>query len=153
MRLSPAELNAGVRVDVTSPLRALIVPAAELIALTGVVWILLGFIDAGSIPVDTRTRNWIVGLWATFGGLRFVLGVLRARRRRIILTNQRLLVRNAGLRGSTTEIPLPSIREMYRHRGTISLSIHGHDRLLVLPKVPKAKKVHVALSQEISRYY
>ena len=153
MRLSPEESQAGIRVDVISPLRALVVPAAELIAITGLVWILLGYIDAGNLPVSTDVRNWIVALWAAFAGLRFAFSIIRIRRRRIILTNARLLVRSPGLRGVLTEIPLHTIREMYRHRGTISLSIHGHDRLLVLTKVPKAKKVHAALSKEISRYY
>ncbi|RNE48778.1 hypothetical protein [Corynebacterium alimapuense] len=130
-----------VRVDLTSPLRALTFPVLELILITGLCWMAIGWLDRPEQLVDIRLRNSVVWVWAALATWRFVLPLLRSRRRRFMLTDRRLIVRAEGFRAPVDSIPLRDIRTIQRRRNAISLSIQGLPRPLYFSGIPRAKKV------------
>lgn len=130
-----------VRADVTAPLRTLTFPVLELILITGVSWILIGWLDRPDMVVDVQLRNGVVLIWFLLAVWRFVLPLIRARRRRFIVTDRRIVVRDGAFRSRVDSIPLRDIRGVSRRRRGISLAISGFARPLYFPDVPKTKRV------------
>ncbi|WP_027004563.1 PH domain-containing protein [Corynebacterium halotolerans] len=130
-----------VRADVTSPLRSLTFPVLELILITGLSWILIGWLDRPEAVVDMQLRNGVVVVWFLLALWRFGLPLLRSRRRRFIVTDRRIVVRDGALRSRVDSIPLRDVRAVSRRRRGISLAISGFARPLYFPDVPKTKKV------------
>lgn len=131
-----------IRADMTTPFRALLFPFLELILVTGLAWIAIGWCDRQG--VDLVVRNSIVGLWAILAAWRFGLPLVKARRRRFIVTNRRVIARHGA---KVDSIPLNDIRGARRRRGGISLAIHGFERPLYFPDVPKTKRVAGLLNE------
>ena len=142
-----------IHVDLTSPLSAMLFPIFELIVITGICWMGIGFLDQlpgidGTNPADSfpeGTRNLLVGVWAVLAAWRFGLPLIRQRRFRVILSDRKLLVRRAGLRTGFDSIPLSYIQRIQRRRNTLVLGVGGHHRPYVINQVPKARKVEALL--------
>ena len=142
-----------IHVDLTSPLSAMLFPIFELIVITGICWMGIGFLDQlpgidGTNPADSfpeGTRNLLVGVWAVLAAWRFGLPLIRQRRFRVILSDRKLLVRRAGLRTGFDSIPLSYIQRVQRRRNTLVLGVGGHHRPYVMNQVPKARKVEALL--------
>ena len=136
--------------DTCGPLSGLVFPLLELIVLTGVCWMGIGWMDAHG--VDPVFRNLVVVLWGLLAAVRFVLPVVSTRRRRFVVTDRRVLAR--GGRGGADSIPLQQIHSAHRERGGLTLSVYGFDRPLRYPGVGKAKKVERVRNGRIgaSRY-
>lgn len=132
-----------VRVDMTAPYRALLFPFLELILITGLAWMAIGWAD--SYGLDVNLRNGIVGLWAVLSLWRFGLPLYRTRRRRFIVTNLRVIAREGS---HVDSIPLRDIRGARRRRGGISLAIHGYEHPMYFPSIPKAKRVEEILNEQ-----
>ena len=100
------------RVDVTSPYISMLFPALELIIITGITWIIIGYMDSDKAAwfLDTNIRNLMVGIWAALSLWRFVLPTIRLRNRRIMVNDERIIIHSATLRPTTHTIPLKSIR-------------------------------------------
>lgn len=130
-----------VRADLTAPLRALTFPVLELILITGISWILIGWLDRPDAFVDVQLRNAVVVGWFLLAVWRFGLPLLRSRRRRFIVTDRRIVVRDGALRSRVDSIPLRDVRAVSRRRRGISLAISGYARPLYFPDVPKTKKI------------
>lgn len=130
-------------VDVTTSLAALTYPAMILILITALCWMGIGFIDQPqpNVVIDTGMRNLFVGLWALLAVWFFVRPVLKLRRKRVILTDRRLILRASGFSGYSESIPLGAIRMVGRKGSTITLGVHGYGRMIAIPDVPKARKV------------
>ncbi|MDO5097637.1 MAG: PH domain-containing protein [Corynebacterium sp.] len=141
-----------VLVDVTSPFSALTHPVLELIVITGVLWMIIGYIDApGSAWADNlMLRNGLVLVWALLALWRFVLPVMRLRSRRLVVTNQRVTIRIAGLGRSVHTFPMHVVRDVARKRSTIYLAISGNDRPVVINDVPHAKRVLLEIQKAIA---
>ncbi|WKD57013.1 hypothetical protein CAPI_02195 [Corynebacterium capitovis DSM 44611] len=142
LRLSEGEV---VLADTCSPLSGLVFPLLELIVITGVCWIAIGWMDAHA--VDPLFRNAVVLLWAVFGVARFAVPVVSSRRRRFMVTDQRVLAR--GARGSVESIPLRQIHSARRNGGGLSLAVYGYDRPLYYPEVGKVKRVERLLNSKL----
>lgn len=127
--------------DLTSPLRTLTFPVLELILITGVSWMLIGWLDRPDVVVETQLRNSIVLIWCLLVLWRFVLPLALSRRRRFVVTDRRVIVRAASLRPRVDSIPLREVRGVQCRRRGISLAIAGHDLPLFFPDVPRTKKV------------
>lgn len=142
-----------VYVDLTSPLSAMLFPVLELIIITGVCWMAVGYFDRlpdmfGYIPATDfppGTRDLILGIWVVLSLWRFGLPLLRQRRYRITVTDRKLLVRPSGLRSRYDSIPLSYMHAVQRRRKTLILGVGGQSRPYVLNNVPKAKKVESVL--------
>lgn len=150
VKLAPDE---EVIVDVTSSLTSLTYPVVELTLITGLFWMGIGFVDAPqpAVVIDTGMRNIIVGLWAIMVLWRFVVPVLSARRRRLILTDRRLILRAPGLSGYSESIPLGAVRHVGRRGKTILLSVQGYDRYVSIPDIPRSRRVADLIESSLRR--
>ena len=137
--------------DVTTPFRALTFPVLELILITGICGIAAGWAD-NNLP-DPQVHNLIVLVWVVAATWRFLLPVLRARRKRFIVTNRRVIARAGTFRGPTDSIPLSDIVGVRRRRGGISLAIRGYDRALYFPQLPKAKKIERIVDEQLREFH
>ncbi|WP_092255893.1 PH domain-containing protein [Corynebacterium cystitidis] len=133
------------RADMCAPLSTLVFPFLELLLITGVAWIVIGFMDQPESIVDTRLRNAVVGVWALLGLWRFVLPLIRSRRQRFVVTNKRILARSGELRPRVDSIPLHQIHSVRRHKGGINVAVYGFDRPVYFPHVGRAKRVEEIL--------
>ncbi|MDO5670144.1 MAG: PH domain-containing protein [Corynebacterium sp.] len=138
-----------VRADLTSPLRTLTFPVLELILVTGLSWMLIGWLDQPGSVVDPQVRNGVVLVWALLALWRFVWPLLKSRRRRFVVTDQRLVVRAGAFGARTDSIPFRDIRSVQRRRGGIYLSLIGYQRPLYFPDVPRAKKVTAMIEESL----
>ena len=129
------------RADLTSPMRTLTFPVLELILVTGLSWMLVGWLDQPGSVVDPQLRNAVLIIWLALAAWRFLLPLFKARRRRFVVTDRRIVVRAGSLGSRTDSIPFRDIRSVKRRRNGISLAISGHDRPLYFPDVPRTKKV------------
>ncbi len=138
-------------VDLTSPFAALTYPLLELVVITGVMWMGIGYLDSPNAPwiVDVNLRNGLVGVWALLLIFRFVLPVARLRSRRFIVTNRRITLRGPSFRSSVHTIPLQAVKGVGRRRSTISLAVRGHDRPVVIPDVPRSRKVQARIEEAL----
>jgi len=136
MKMGQGEVK---RADVSAPFRALVFPFLELILITGVLWIAIGWCDAQG--VDPMLRNGLVVLWAGLSTWRFLIPLYRARRKRFIVTNQRIVARPAKLTAKVDSIPLGQVLDVARRRKGISLAVRGFSYPLYFGGVPKSKKV------------
>ncbi|MBZ8176846.1 hypothetical protein GP475_03080 [Corynebacterium poyangense] len=154
-RLGPGE---QVQADLTAPLRTMVFPVLELVAMTGIFWIGIGWLDRGIVAVDMQQRNLVVLLWMALVVWRFIVPLLRSRRQRFILTNHRILVRAPKLRAPLDSIALRDVRGAARRRGGISLAVAGYRRPMFFPQIPRAKKVaamietHAPYCQQIATW-
>lgn len=146
--------NEYARVDMSPPVRSLLFPFLELIVITGVIWIAIGWIDNPATGwVDPIVRNTLVFAWIALGAWRFGVPALKRHRGRFMITNRRILARPAEFRSKIDSIPLTDIRSVRRYKGGISIEIYGFDRPLYFPSIPKTKKVEEVLHQSLPRFY
>lgn len=136
-----------VLVDVCAPLSTLTFPLMELIVITGVAWIAIGWMDV-TPGIDPALRNLVVLLWALLALWRFVGPLVASRRRRFMLTDRRILAR--GRRGAVDSIPLEQIHSARRVKGGISVAVYGYDRPLVFEDVGKARAVDKTLQKALA---
>lgn len=136
-----------VYVDMTSSLGALTFHVLEAIAITGVVWIAIGAVDTGLLydwgVVDPMpVRSGLLIFWLLLLLWRLVLPTWRARRKRFMVTNRRLVVRQDKISAHVSELPLADITQVGRgKRGQIVVHAWGRPRPLVFAGVPRSKRV------------
>ena len=142
-KLEPGEVK---RADVSAPYRSLVFPLLELILFTGILWIAIGWLDVNYV---SPLRNALVLLWGLLALWRFVVPVIRARRKRFIVTNRRVLAREGKREAS---VPLGDIAGVRKRRGGISLAIRGYDRAMYFPDLPKPRKLERVIDQAMRDY-
>lgn len=134
-----------VRADMCAPLSTLTFPFLELVLITGICWIVIGYMDQPGSTFDVQLRNGVVLVWAALSVWRFILPLLRSRKQRFMVTNKRVLARSGELRNRVDSIPLSQIHSARRYKGGISLAVYGFDRPIYFPHVGKSKKVEQIL--------
>ena len=140
-----------VRADFSAPARTLFFPFLELLLITALCWMAVGFMDQPGSVWDVNLRNGLVGLWAVLSFWRFGLPVIRARRRRFIVTNQRVIARAGSLRPRVDSIPFHQIHSVRRRRGGISIAVYGYDRPVFFENVPRARRVEQLIGRSLRR--
>lgn len=138
----------AVLADTNPPLTSLIFPLLELIVITGIAWIAIGWMDVTPF-VNPQAHNIVVAVWALLSAWRFVLPVVRHRRQRFLLTDRRILARSA--RGAVDSIPLRQIHSFRRQRGGLSIALWGFDQPVFFPQVGKVRAVERALDESLRR--
>ncbi len=150
--MSKAPFKVGedevVLADVTAPLSALTFPLLELIVITGVAWMAIGWMDV-TPHVDPMLRNIVVAVWAVLALWRFVGPLVTARRRRFVVTDKRILAR--GRRGAVDSIPFRQIHSARRERGGITVAVYGYERPIHFEQVGKTRAVEKVLSSQLGR--
>lgn len=134
--------------DVCAPVSSLTFPLLELILITGVAWMAIGWMDI-TPAADPMLRNAVVALWAVLVLWRFVAPVIASRRRRFIVTNRRVLAR--GKRGAVDSIPHRQIHSARRERGGITVAVYGFDRPIHFERVGKTRAVEKTLQNQLGR--
>lgn len=149
------ERGEKVRVDLTASLSSLTFAVLELILITGLGWMAIGYLDRPDVisTVPPELRNAVVLIWLALSTWRFILPVLRSRRRRFMVTDRRVMVRAGRFRARTDSIPLHQIRGINRRRNRISLALAGHERPIFFRDVPRAKKVVTTLDRQLRGGY
>lgn len=146
-KLQPGE---WVRADVTSPPAVLGFPLLELIAYTGVIWMAVGYLDNPHSPAfDPALRRALVVGWAVLVTWRFVLPLVKTRRRRFVVTDRRVIARADTLRPRVDAIPLRDIHSVRRTKGGLSIAVFGLDRPLYYPHVGKTRRTETELRHAI----
>ncbi|WIM68244.1 hypothetical protein QP027_02250 [Corynebacterium breve] len=139
------------RVDMCAPISTLFFPFLELVLITGLLWIVVGFMDQPGQVIDMQLRNGVVLLWAFLAFWRFVLPLMRSRRQRFVVTNKRVLARTGSLKPRVDSIPLQQIHSARRYKGGISIAVYGLDRPVYFPNVGRTKRVEQALREPVRR--
>ncbi|WIM72959.1 hypothetical protein QP028_04160 [Corynebacterium suedekumii] len=121
------------RADLTAPLHTLTFPVLELILITGLCWMGIGWLDQPGQVIDIQLRNGVVLLWALLVLWRFVLPLLRARRRRFMLTDRRIIVRAGTLHLPRRLHPAP---RHPRHPTPTQRHLPGDPRPRAAPLLP-----------------
>ena len=138
-----------VLVDMTAPNSNLVFPFLEVVLLTGLAWMGIGWLDNPHNLPQLNTglfdpallHNAVVAVWMLLVVWRFVLPLLRNRKQRFIVTNQRIVARPAKLTAKVDSIPLHQVLDVARRRKGISLAVRGFSYPLYFGGVPKSKKV------------
>lgn len=156
IRLAPGEHTY---VNVTATMRAMVFPTLELLLISGVMWMLIGYFDR--IPVydefgeqtgltlGVQGRNILVLIWMLLCVLRFFLPLIRVCRSCLIVTNYRVLLRAPGLTTSMDTIPIQSIHSAGRRGNNITLNIHGFGPVH-LQNMPRTKKVAQTINELVA---
>ncbi|MBV7282787.1 hypothetical protein [Corynebacterium sp. TAE3-ERU30] len=145
--------------DATTPVTGLTFPALELVLWTGLAWIAIGFFDrlpgspgyeqVGYFPAETR--GLVLLLWVLLVLWRFVLPVVRARRRRFTVTTQRVVVRGPALRARSQSIGMRYIYRASKQRGAVVLEVAGQPHPMVFRGVPKSKQAVKAINSVLAQ--
>ncbi|MCS4535863.1 hypothetical protein [Corynebacterium sp. HS2168-gen11] len=146
--LDPEEI---VLVNLTGSIRTTVFPFLELITFTGLIWMGIGFLDGPGAQLfpDTVMRNSCVGVWVFLVLWRFVLPLLASRRQLLLVTDQRIVVRQPRLRTQMSTIPMDAIQAVTRRRRSLALSLYGQSRPMVVAEVPKTKQVVKAIESAL----
>ena len=141
MKLGRGEV---VLADMAPPMTGLVFPFLELLVITGLSWIVIGWMDVHDWP--SQVRNVIVLIWFLLVLLRFVRPVVRSRRQRCVVTNKRVMYS----RGRKTEsIPLAQIRGASRYRGGLNIGVFGYGQPVYLPDVGRAKRMEELIRRQL----
>ncbi len=130
--------------DMVPPVRTLMLPFLELIIITALSWMLIGWMDVNRIGADER--NFYVFVWGALVAWRFLLPVIRLRKRRFLVTNKRVVVINNR---SVDSIPLVQIRDARRHRGGMNIGVFGYTQPVYFPNVGRAKRVEELIRRQL----
>ena len=130
--------------DMAPPMRSLAFPFLELIILTALSWMLIGWMDGTGVGADLR--NLVVLIWAVLALWRFLQPVIRLRRRRFVVTNKRVVV----MQGRSVEsIPFVQIRSVHRHRGGLNIGVFGYAQPVYFPDVGRTKRVEELIRRQL----
>jgi hypothetical protein len=159
--------------------RSVIFPVLELILATGVVWLLIGLLDAhltdeavrvaGYVPdnlaevpglpgaAGTATaalwgRRVLLIVWVWIAWRRCIRYLLFRQRSRIILTDRRLVTASGDWRSRVVEIPLDQIVEVRQRGSTVNVWTRGYRVPVRLADVPYAADVAAMVDERIVRY-
>ncbi|MDK7179862.1 hypothetical protein [Corynebacterium riegelii] len=132
--------------DVTAPVSDLIFPLLELILITGICWIAIGWMDV-TATVPLVARNAMVILWLVLGFWRFGVPVIRGRRRRFVVTDRRVLAR--GRTGKVDSIPHSQIHSVRRNRGELWVGVYGYPRPIRFEQVGKTRALEKLLQSQL----
>ena len=134
--------------DVCAPLSSLTIPLLELVAVTGVAWMAIGWMDV-TPHVNPQTRNLVVLAWAVLVAWRFLVPLAASRRHRFIVTDKRILAR--GKRGAVDSIPLRQIHSVRRERGGLWVALYGYAQPVRFERVAKTRAVEKVLQAQLRR--
>ena len=155
-KLAPGE---HILVNVTATMRAMLFPTLELLLITGLGWMIIGYFDRiptydelgvqTGLTLSVQGRNMLVVAWMVLGFLRFVLPLVRACRSRLVVTTSRVLLRAPGLTTSPDTIPLVGIYNASRRGNHLIVNTHGFGPILIR-NMPRTKKIAQTINDAIA---
>lgn len=144
--LDPREI---VLLDTNPTFGRLVWPLLELMVITGVCWLLIGFIDSPAIaPGDMQSvRQLLIIAWPLLVFWRVARPVLRWLGERFVLTDRRIILRRGVLRPQVMSIDLRSVRAVNRKGGVLYLHTRSYGPPLAVEDVPSTRKVAKLVSR------
>ena len=133
--------------DVNPVFSRLVRPLVDLVVVTGVIWLLIGFIDGPYIGDGDLAgmRATLMLAWPVLLAWRVGGPVLDWLGRRLVVTDRRLLLRRGIVRPEITSIDLRSIRAVDRRGSMLAVSTRYWREPLVIEGVPGSRRVVRAL--------
>ena len=167
------ERGEGILAELSPSRRSILFPVLELVLATGVVWLLVGLLDAHLVDLATSSgfvpehlsevpdipgvdgsataalwgRRLLLVLWVWIAWRRCIRQLIFRQRSRIILTDRRLLTVTGHWRSRIGEVPLDQIVEVRRRGGTVSVWTRGYRAPLRLVDVPFAARFTAMLAE------
>ena len=155
-KLTPGE---HILVNVTATMRAMLFPTLELLLITGLGWMIIGYFDRiptydelgvqTGLTLSVQGRNMLVVAWMVLGFLRFVLPLVRTCRSRLVVTTSRVLLRAPGLTTSLDTILLVGICNASRRGNHLIVNTHGFGPILIR-NMPRTKKIAQTINDAIA---
>lgn len=146
---SELDTNEEILLDTNPTFGRLVWPLLELMAITGVVGLMIGFID-GSATVGAgmqTVRTFLFFAWTVLILWRVVRPSLNWLGERFVLTDRRILLRRGLLRPRVTTVDLRSVRSVDRRGSALLLRTHYFGPLLEVEDIPSARKVAKMVSR------
>ncbi|WP_448852054.1 hypothetical protein [Corynebacterium sp. 335C] len=139
------EMDPGeeVLLDVNPVFTDLVRPMVELAVITGVIWLLVGFIDGPYIgDGDLRgLRAMLLTAWPLLLAWRVGAPVLGWLGRRLVVTDRRLILRRGIVRPDIVVVDLRSVRGVGRRGSVLEVSTGPWRPPLVIEGVPGSRRV------------
>ncbi|MDO5030514.1 MAG: PH domain-containing protein [Corynebacterium sp.] len=144
--LDPREV---ILLDTNPTFGRLIWPLLELMVITGVCWLLIGFIDSPNIaPGDMQgVRQLLMLAWLLLILWRVVRPVFRWLGERFVLTDRRIILRRGVLRPQVVSIDLRSVRAVNRKGAVLYLHTRHYGPPLAVEDIPSTRKVAKLVSR------
>lgn len=144
--LDPEEV---ILLDTNPTFGRLIWPLLELMVITGVCWLLIGFIDGPAIaPGDMAgIRQLLIFAWVALILWRVARPVLGWLGERFVLTDRRILLRRGIVRTQVISIDLRSIRAVNRKGAVLYLQTRSFGPPLAVEDIPSSRKVAKLVSR------
>ncbi|AZA12890.1 hypothetical protein ACFPVT_02510 [Corynebacterium choanae] len=141
-----------VYVDLCAPLHTLTFDVCKLIVVTGVAWMAIGAVDRQPplINVPPYTHNLLVVLWLIGVLFTFIIPLIRSRRRRLMVTDDQLILHNYGGVSGRDVIQLREVSQISRRRKTLYLQFGVDGRTVAIEQVAQAKQVAAVLTDRIT---
>ena len=130
-------------IDTNPTFGGLIWPLMELMASTGIIWLVIGLIDKNPTTATDLAplRTILMLVWLFILLWRVAMPALRWLRKRFILTDRRILLRNGLVRANVSSIDLRSVRGVRRKGSNLLLATYGFGEPVLVPNVPSCRKV------------
>lgn len=137
------DADEEVIIDTNPTFSGIVWPLIELMAITGIVWLLIGFIDKDPATAANLAfiRTILMLVWALLLVRRVAVPVLRWLRERFILTDRRILLRHGLIRTDVSSIDLRSVRGVRRQGSDLLFATYGYGGPITVPNIPSSRKV------------
>lgn len=137
------EISEEILLDTNPSFSRFVWPFLELMAITGLCWLTIGFMDnAVNAASDFGSARMLVVIaWLVLVAWRVGLPVLHWLGERFVLTNRRILVRRGLLRRRVTSIDLLSVMYVARNGSTLILETSPFGQRIAIVDVPSSRKV------------
>lgn len=121
----------------------LVWPLFELLVITGIVWLLIGFIDNPGVASNDfmAIRNFLLLAWIVLVFFRVARPLLAWLGERFVLTDRRIILRRGLVRPRVVTIDLRSIRGIDRNGTVLLLRTNPFGPPMALRDVPSTRKV------------
>ncbi|UBI01949.1 YdbT family protein [Corynebacterium freneyi] len=135
--------DEDVLLDVNPAFARLTWPLVELALITGVIWLLIGFIDSPRIaPGDLAgLRDFLLIMWPILVAWRVVKPGLEWLGERFVLTDRRIILRRGLLRPRVVTVDLRSVRGVERRGNVLQVRVSPFGPPMAIRDVPSARKV------------
>lgn len=132
--------------DMAPPLSTMLYPFLEVLIITALSWMLIGWMDRPENMIDPQLRNIMVLIWLLLVLWRFIVPLIRTRRQRFMVTNKRVVVKQGR---ATESIPLAQISGARRYRGGINIGVYGYAQPVYFPEVGRVKRVEELIRRQL----
>ena len=135
--------DEDVLLDVNPAFARLTWPLVELALITGVIWLLIGFIDSPRIaPGDLAgLRDFLLIMWPILVAWCVAKPGLEWLGERFVLTNRRIILRRGLLRPRVVTVDLRTVRGVERRGNVLQLRVSPFGPPMAIRDVPSARKV------------